>query len=512
MKEYTTRKFIYQMAIWLSLFILPLILFFSISQYHLILPPAFDSQRHIFTEIWSSIISLLSGTVIFIHFFATGKNFFLFISLGYILQGAKDLIHGLLASFHGTFPLHMQQFIPFSGVTGRFFLIGFIFLALYYRKTSTPNEKKSYRAILWSSIGFLLAALTVLILSESHLPTITFPGQYISRPLDLTAGLLFLILLFFFIRLYLKSSDHTPFMHSMILSLIMSIDAQMFMMHSQALYDSYYFFGHFLKIFSYIFPILGITIGTFSMFTIAEEQKVQLGKAVKIEKELLKKYSELEFEKLKAKELKKNIDLKNEFTLVVSHELRTPLTAMKEGLSLVLDGLAGEIKPKQKELLLMVQQNIHRLTRLINDVLDYQMLSTQKVEYFMKNQEINDAIMIVVKTMEPLIQSKHLKLLLHLGKHLPKIEFDLDRIVQVLTNLLDNAIKYTDVGHISITTKQDNHHILISIQDTGCGIHPEDQENIFESFYQAFHNRQRKKGSTGLGLPISKKIIHHHKG
>lgn len=207
-------------------------------------------------------------------------------------------------------------------------------------------------------------------------------------------------------------------------------------------------------------------------------------------------------------ERKQALEIKDNFTNMVSHELRTPLGIIKEGVSLVLEGRAGAVNAKQKELLSVAKSSSDRLTRLISQVLDFQKIYAGKMEFKYEENQMNEAATEVYKGMISLAGKKGLKLILKLDHELPRVKFDKDKIMEVLTNLISNAIKFTDKGTITITTSHGENIIRVSIADTGCGIKEDDMSKLFHRFAQL----QRKPGGTGLGLAISKEIIDAHRG
>jgi len=212
--------------------------------------------------------------------------------------------------------------------------------------------------------------------------------------------------------------------------------------------------------------------------------------------------------------LERAVDIKSEFTSVVSHELRTPLTAIKEGIAIVLDETAGKINPEQKDFLATAKRNVDRLARLINDVLDFQKLESGRMKFEMQKGDINEVVSEVIKEMTPAAKERKLALIADLDKKIPEIEFDRDGIIQVLTNLVNNAVKFTEEGSIVIATSCDrkNNAVLVSVKDTGRGIKKEDLPRLFKSFEQLEKGKGRKTGGTGLGLAISKGIITRHNG
>lgn len=210
--------------------------------------------------------------------------------------------------------------------------------------------------------------------------------------------------------------------------------------------------------------------------------------------------------------VKRALKAKTVFTSMVSHELRTPLTAIKEGVSIVLEGEAGEINAEQKTFLDIAKRNVDRLSRLINEVLDFQKLEAGKMPLKKEEHDINEAIKEVYETMFSLAQAKGLKFTVKNGDNLPKIKFDRDKIIQVLNNLVSNAIKFTEKGSVTIATALGENFIHVSVQDTGLGIRLEDVPRLFREFEQLEAGPDRKTGGTGLGLIISKEIIEGHNG
>ena len=202
--------------------------------------------------------------------------------------------------------------------------------------------------------------------------------------------------------------------------------------------------------------------------------------------------------------------LKSEFTSMVTHELRTPLAPIKEGIDLVLDGSVGPISKQQEEFLLIAKRNVDRLARLINDVLDFSKLSAKKAQLKKERVSINEIIFSLVTIFRLVVEKKGLFIITQLNSTQGLIiELDSDRINQVLTNLLDNAIKFTDKGGIVIKTSlEDNgQYVKVCIEDTGTGIEKQDIQRLFHSFSQLGDRNSRRTGGTGLGLAISKEII-----
>ena len=218
-------------------------------------------------------------------------------------------------------------------------------------------------------------------------------------------------------------------------------------------------------------------------------------------------------ERRKAEEKQKEaIEIKSQFISTVSHELRTPLAAMKEGISIVLDEVTGRINAKQKKFLDIANRNVDRLEGMINNILDFQKLEAETVGLRIENNDIKQVVQEVHETMGLYARKNGIELSIELEKKLPVANFDRDRIVQVLINLLGNAIKYTpEGGQTCLKVRHRKEELVISVSDTGVGIPKNELPKIFKRFYRAERQREEVQG-TGLGLSIVHKIITRHGG
>ena len=211
-------------------------------------------------------------------------------------------------------------------------------------------------------------------------------------------------------------------------------------------------------------------------------------------------------------ELKEVMETKSQFISTVSHELRTPLASMKEAISIVLEEVSGKINKDQKNFLNIAQRNIDRLSRLINEVLDFQKLSANKMKFNMQENDIREVVKDACHTMTLYAEKKKVKLAVKLDDDLPKAKFDSDGIMQVMTNLINNSIKFTpENGQVSVAIKHKGEDLLICVSDTGIGVPKENLPKLFAPFYQVHQPGQQVKG-TGLGLAIVSKIVTQHGG
>ncbi|PZV13286.1 MAG: diguanylate cyclase [Pseudanabaena sp.] len=204
--------------------------------------------------------------------------------------------------------------------------------------------------------------------------------------------------------------------------------------------------------------------------------------------------------------------MKDEFIAVVSHELRTPLTSLHSALKILATGRLGSLSSDGKQMLEIADDNTERLVRLVNNLLDLQRIESGEVK--MEKQVCNVAALMIQATesMQPMAQQQGVVLAVKPVDM--EILVDSDYIVQALTNLLSNAIKFsTTDGTVWLTAEgKANTEVLFSVRDQGQGIPSDKLESIFERFQQVDSSDSRRKGGTGLGLTICRKIIEQHEG
>ncbi|HPC36573.1 MAG TPA: ATP-binding protein [Candidatus Marinimicrobia bacterium] len=206
-------------------------------------------------------------------------------------------------------------------------------------------------------------------------------------------------------------------------------------------------------------------------------------------------------------ELKAVQKMKRDFVVNVSHELRTPLTAIKGFVETLLEETSGN----EQRYLTIIARHTDRLINIVNDLLtlaEIEEKSQLEYETISLSNLINDTL----KIFEERLQAKNLKVAVEIASDLTTIKVDPFKFQQVLINLLDNAIKYTEKGQITIRAQKKADQVQITIQDTGCGIPPEHLPRIFERFYVVDKARSRQMGGTGLGLAIAKHIVLLHNG
>lgn len=204
--------------------------------------------------------------------------------------------------------------------------------------------------------------------------------------------------------------------------------------------------------------------------------------------------------------------VKSKFLATMSHELRTPLNAILGYTELILDNIYGNVPEKIQEVLERLEKNGRHLLNLINDILDFSKIEAGQLNLSLNEYSMREVVQTVLTSVEALAMEKNLDLKVTVPEDLTKGMGDEQRIVQVLLNLLGNAIKFTDAGEVRVEATVSNETFLVSVFDTGPGLSEADQRMIFEEFHQADGSSTRKKGGTGLGLAIAKRIVEMHGG
>lgn len=209
----------------------------------------------------------------------------------------------------------------------------------------------------------------------------------------------------------------------------------------------------------------------------------------------------------------KEIDkMKTDFISTVSHEIRTPLTTIREGVSQALDGILGEVTEKQKEVFSIVLEDSDRLKRIIDNLLDVSKIEAGKVELRKELIDIVELVKGVASAFALQSEERGLKISAYFSKAKLRLYVDKDRIIQVFTNLVGNALKFTAHGAIDISLLEAEDKVECSVSDTGRGIGKEDLPRLFSKFQQFGRAHGPGEMGTGLGLSISKGIVELHKG
>ena len=208
-----------------------------------------------------------------------------------------------------------------------------------------------------------------------------------------------------------------------------------------------------------------------------------------------------------SQEVERATKLKSEFLASMSHELRTPINALIGYTALLLDGVLGEVAPKQRDALSRGRAAAEHLLALINDILDLAKIEAGKMPLHVTKVSVPDIVQEVAQQIEPMVRKKQLDFVTDVSPDAPALITDRTKVKQVLLNLLSNAVKFTTKGGVTIKAQPADGGVRIDVVDTGIGIRPDDLQAIWEDFRQVDQSRTREFGGTGLGLSITRKLL-----
>ena len=228
--------------------------------------------------------------------------------------------------------------------------------------------------------------------------------------------------------------------------------------------------------------------------------------------QLHQKLSQINTELQSANEKLQELDkLKDEFVSLASHELRTPMTAIKGSISTILEGYAGEVSKESRDFLTAAYNENDRLIRLVNNLLNISRIEAGRFTFTVVKVGMDKLISEVINNLQMAAKEKNLYLKYETDGELVPVFADIDKVKEVLINLIGNALKFTHEGGITIKASRKDNMIVVSVADTGHGISKEDQDLLFKKFSQV-GSYTKQVGGTGLGLYISKQIIEGLKG
>jgi signal transduction histidine kinase len=212
----------------------------------------------------------------------------------------------------------------------------------------------------------------------------------------------------------------------------------------------------------------------------------------------------------------RQLRVKDDFLSHVSHELRSPLAAVHQFVSIVLDRIAGDLTPEQTEYLQIALKNVDQLRVMIDDLFEAMKMDAGKLSLECAWLAIGELIEEALKTVQKRADDKGIQLSAEVPSELPEVWADRHRVMEILTNLLTNAIKYTPAGgSVSVhaaTVGDDASFLCVSVKDTGWGIAPKDHKRIFERLYQVPGINSSSRRGLGLGLHICQQLVHLHGG
>jgi signal transduction histidine kinase len=211
-------------------------------------------------------------------------------------------------------------------------------------------------------------------------------------------------------------------------------------------------------------------------------------------------------------DLRRLDQMKSEFISTVSHELRTPLTSIAGYVKLMAAGDAGPINETQAEFLGILETNVGRLSRLINDIMDLESMESGRARLDRKHEDLASVLRECRQTLGLIANQKGLLLKFEVPDHLKPVLGDHARLVQVFTNLISNAIKYTPKGSVSVQAEEKDFAVMVRVRDTGVGLSAEEQARLFDKFYRTRSGVDSGETGNGLGLAIVRGLVEAHGG
>ena len=472
-----------------------------------------SSIHHFYIELFGTIFAGILAFYYISRAYTLTDRFSLFIGIGFLVNTIIDLFHVIVSILNMDNILFLKYFIPQTWVAGRLFLSAMLAIAIFkytsfssvdsYTDTQQKQQqqqislvKKNENILSLSLLLYLIiVTLFVSILAVSSL-FVVFPLSVIDnipihRPYELFPLALFSISLYYFYKngIY-KNKD--VFYTSLAVSIVFDIFGQIIMSYSAHPFDTSHNIAHVLKDASYFINIIGFALSSVQYNSRLRENNVLLNQ---------------QYQKMKESE-----KAKSTFINIVAHEFRNPVQPII-GLA---DVMSSKLKDEEhRELLEIIMRNANRLKRLTNNLLDVTKIESQSLELDKEKLNLNDLILEVLKDYVDKQKTQMVKIVYDF-KNIDDviIEADRDRVAQVICNLLDNALKFTQASQmifLIVDKKKDKEEgkeqVIVSVKDTGSGISKEVLPKLFSKFTTG-----ESSSGTGLGLYICKNIIQAHDG
>ena len=466
--------------------------------------------HHFYIELFAVLLAAILSFYYLARAHTLNDKFSLFIGIGFLANALIDLLHVVVSfTFMHEF-MFLKYFIPQTWFAGRIFLGAMFAIAIanYPRLSSKSdtiydpsdkNENDKIPRILFVSLFALTAISGLLAISSLFL---VFPGAVldnfpIHRPYEIPALALFLVALIYFYKneLYKKRDI---FYKGLLGALVIDIFGQIIMAYSTTSFDTAHNVAHVLKDAAYFVNIIGLALSSINYNAMLKQANRNL-----IEREEI---ISSQYEKLKQSD-----KMKDEFVNIAAHELRTPIQPIL-GLSEIM---RPKVNSEDQVYVDVIVRNAKRLQRLTEEILDVTKIESQSLKIEAEEFNLKD---VIVNCINDVILDKHLT---NDGKDKPKILYepkdlplkaDKNRISQVVSNLMSNALKFSSGGAISVQSslksndKNNNNEVIVSIKDNGQGIDPEILPRLFSKF------ATKSYSGTGLGLFICKSIVEAHGG
>lgn len=488
-------------------------------------------ELHTLLEVTDSVLVATAGAMALVRYYAKKDGIYLLLGSGFVGAALLDAFHAVVtSSFIGEHVRStMASVVPWSGVTSRFFLSILLWSSVIIWKK--PGDDADKNRIRETAVYGAVAASTVasfLLFALAPLPPAYYPDLFLHRPAELAPALFFgLALISYLRRLSWRS---TVFEYWLVMFLTVSfLGHLLYMPFSGQLFDTMYGIAHLVKIVGYLFVLVGLFGGMYSIFKGVESEVAERMRAEEslkeardhLESRVLERTTELaetnrflESEILERKRAEQAADAANRaksaFLATMSHEIRTPMNAIM-GMAEVLS--TTNLDAKQRVYLDLFRSSGVSLLALINEILDLSKIEAGQMTLESVPFDLSELGQEAVDFFQPKAEDKSLALRLELSPDADvRVLGDPTRTRQVLSNLLGNAAKFTATGEVVLSisrapaTTASPAIFTFAISDTGIGIPPEKLASIFDDFTQADSSTTRRFGGTGLGLGICRRI------
>jgi signal transduction histidine kinase len=450
----------------LGLWVIRLVMFFSVAfaMYFFLFAANFPDEKSVFNLKQLNVIYLVSVLTMLLTLSPL------------VFKGARIASDGTLEA------LVAPGMIVFATTVLFFDFGGLVFLLQKARKAS-KEERPQY---VYLAIGFIIMLIAVILFNFVS-PVIFGKTRFI--PYSITFSLPFVIF-----------TAYAILKHHLLNVKVVAAEVFTFLLAVATLLQVPFAKGLAETIFQSCIFLLVLSFG------------ILLIKGMRTEVHQREQLEELSQELSEANEKLKVLDqAKTEFLSVASHQLRTPLTAIKGYISMLIEGDFGKLNKDQGQTLQMVYDSSIRLIKLINEMLDLSRIESGRMEFDFAATNICEIIDSVIQELSSKAREKKLNLNFDsINRSCPFIRADSSKLREVVMNLIDNAIKYTGQGGVTIQLTQTDSRLLLSIMDTGIGVDPKDQPKLFQKFFRTDAANEMTREGTGLGIYVVKKILEAH--
>jgi signal transduction histidine kinase len=475
-----------------------------------------SSDVHALIEFASSLLAITAGIMVLLHFFTTGRWFFLIISIGFVLIGTEEFIHAIF-SFNriwSEIPPTFKLAISTTWLSGHFILLTSFFIALILGERKIVPAKRGLMAVGYNIIGLICAtAVALIIFNSPFLPHFVQLGSITKKLIEISLALLYFVAFLFYSNIYVKQQSRSPLLWSIIACIIFRVLAHIFVFDAQAFYDSHWDTAHLIVFLSYFFPIFGVWGETFKLHRSAQAQLIELEKEIGERKQAEEEIKRLN-EELERRVIERTTQLEavnkelETFSYSVSHDLRAPLRSIDGFSQALLEDYQKILDDKGRDYLDKVRKATQQMGNLIDD-----MLKLSKViqsEFRQESIDLSKMVQSISDTFQKNNPNNNVKMTIQKSI---VIQGDLQLMQIALTNLIENAWKFTGKQkhpriEFGATLKEGKK--VFFIRDNGVGFDMAYVDKLFGAF-QRLHAKDEFAG-TGIGLATVQRIIHRHGG